>query len=49
MDEPDEDEDEQIMINDVPFAADKDFLLKHGAAFSLSYSEEGGVTVNPDE
>ena len=48
MDEPDEDEDEQIMLNDVPFTADKDFLLKHGTVFSLTFDEDTGVAVNPE-
>ena len=39
MDEFDEDEDEQIDIDGVPFAAEKDFLEKYGTAFTLSYGE----------
>nr|WP_240824583.1 hypothetical protein [Desulfovibrio sp. UIB00] len=47
MDEPDEDEDEQISVGNVPFTAEKDFLLKHGRAFTLSYVEGQGVVVAP--
>ena len=47
MDEPDEDEDEQITVGNVPFAAENDFLLKHGRSFALSYIEGQGVVVAP--
>lgn len=30
MDEADEEEDEQISVNEVPFIASRDFLLKYG-------------------
>ena len=42
MDEFDEDEDVQIDIDGVPFAAEKDFLEKYGTAFTLSYGENKG-------
>lgn len=45
MDAADEEEDAQIKVHDVPFVAEKDFLLKHGNAFSLSFSEDKGVIV----
>jgi len=49
MDVPDEEEDEQVRVHDVPFVAEKDFLLKHGKAFSLSFSEDKGVMVTAGE
>ena len=45
MDAPDAEEDEQTQVHGVPFVAEKDFLLKHGNAFSLSFSEDKGVVV----
>ena len=40
MEEMDEDEDEKIMISNLPFIAEKDFLLKYGNKFSLTLNEE---------
>ena len=45
MDEFDEDEDVQIDIDGVPFAAEKDFLEKYGTAFTLSYGENKEVVL----
>ncbi|SKA67159.1 iron-sulfur cluster insertion protein [Desulfobaculum bizertense DSM 18034] len=45
MDEPEEDDDEQIEVNDVPFIADEDFLLKYGHKFELSFSEKKEVVL----
>ena len=49
MDEFDEDEDEQIDIDGVPFAAEKDFLEKYGTAFTLSYGENKEVVLTATE
>lgn len=49
MDEPDEDEDVQTTIDDVPFVAEKDFLTKYGTAFSLSYNDNREVVLSPVE
>ena len=40
MEEMDEDEDEKIMVGDLPFIAEKDFLLKYGQKFSLSFNDD---------
>jgi len=48
MDKPDEEDDEQITIGNVPFTAEKDFLLKHGRSFTISYIEGQGVSVVPE-
>lgn len=48
MDEFDEDEDVQIDIDGVPFAAEKDFLEKYGTAFTLSYGENKEVVLTAD-
>lgn len=45
MDEPEEDDDEQIEVNDVPFIADEDFLLKYGHKFELSFSDKKEVVL----
>ena len=45
MDAADEEEDVKTRIHDVPFVAEKDFLLKHGNEFSLSFCEDKGVVV----
>ena len=49
MDEFDEDEDEQIDIDGVPFAAEKDFLEKYGTAFTLSYGENKEVVLTANQ
>ena len=45
MDEFDEDEDVQIDIDGVPFAAEQDFLDKYGKSFTLSYGENKEVVL----
>ncbi|ADP87251.1 hypothetical protein [Nitratidesulfovibrio vulgaris] len=49
MDELDEDEDEQIEVNGVPFSANKDFLVKYGTAYSLTFGENREVVLSPVE
>ena len=41
----DEDEDEKVVVEDVPFIADKDFLTKYGKAYELSFNDEKQVEV----
>lgn len=48
MDEPDEDEDEQMDIDGVPFAVEKDFLEKYGTSFTLKYGENKEVVLTAD-
>ena len=43
MDEADEEEDEQISVNEVPFNASRDFLLKYGKNFDLHLDDAGQV------
>ena len=45
MDEMDEDEDEQIVIKEIPFVAEKDFLLKYGTDFALDFSDKKEVVL----
>nr|WP_273525183.1 ErpA-related iron-sulfur cluster insertion protein [Mailhella massiliensis] len=45
MDERDEDEDEKVVVEDVPFIADNDFLMKYGKAFELSFNEDRQVVL----
>ena len=45
MDEADEDEDEQLTVQDVPFIAEEDFLMKHGSAFSLTFNDNKEVVL----
>ena len=45
MDEMVEDEDERISVNDVPFVAERDFLLKYGNSFALEFSEQKQVVL----
>ena len=40
MEEMDEDEDEKIEVDGVPFIAEGAFLHKHGRNFELSFNEE---------
>ena len=49
MDEFDEDEDVQIDIDGVPFAAEQDFLDKNGKSFTLSYGENKEVVLTANE
>ena len=49
MDEFDEDEDVQIDIDGVPFAAEQDFLDKYGKSFTLSYGENKEVVLTANE
>ena len=44
-DELNEDEDEQIELDSVPFIADADFLLRYGREFAVSFNEEGQMVV----
>ena len=43
MDEMDEDEDEKIEINGIPFVADDSFLLKYGRSFDISFNNDKQV------
>ncbi len=45
MEEMDEDEDEKIVVEDVPFIADNDFLTKYGKAYELSFNEDRQVVL----
>lgn len=45
MEEMDEDEDEKILVDDVPFIADNDFLTKYGKAYELGFNDEKQVEV----
>ncbi len=45
MDEPDEDEDETINIQDIPFVAEKSFLEKNGTSYEISLNEDKRVTL----
>jgi hypothetical protein len=47
IDEMDEDEDEQISIKNIPFIAEKDFLIKYGTAFELTMNEQKEVVLTP--
>ncbi|MDD2967717.1 MAG: hypothetical protein PHN64_09635 [Desulfovibrionaceae bacterium] len=47
IDEMDEDEDEQISIKNIPFIAEKDFLMKYGTAFELTMNEHKEVVLTP--
>jgi len=49
MDEPVEEDDERIVIEGMPFVAEKGFLNKYGNAFTLTFSEEQGVVLLPEE
>ena len=49
LDAPDEEEDVQTTVHNVPFVAEKDFVLKHGSTFSLSFSDDKGVMVTAEE
>lgn len=45
MDEMDEDEDERIEIDGVPFIASELFLLKYGKKFQLSFNKDKQVVL----
>ena len=45
MEEMYEDEDEKVVVEDVPFIADKDFLTKYGKAYELSFNEDRQVVL----
>ena len=45
MEEMDEDEDESVVVEDVTFIADSDFLLRYGRTFALGFNEEKQVEV----
>lgn len=48
MDEMDEDEDEKLEIDGVPFIVSEDFLLKYGKDFSLFFNDEKQVVLKPN-
>lgn len=45
IEEMDEDEDEKIEINGVPFIAESDFLQRYGKEFKASFNDEGQMVV----
>lgn len=45
MEEMDEDEDEKIDVNGVPFIAEDSFLLKYGRNFDLSFNDDKQVVL----
>ena len=45
IEEMEEDEDEKIEVEGVPFIADADFLLRYGREFKASFNEEGQMVV----
>nr|WP_239057737.1 hypothetical protein [Pseudodesulfovibrio sp. JC047] len=47
MDEADEDDDERIEIEGVPFTAEEDFLEKYGTAYSLGFNDHKEVVLTP--
>jgi hypothetical protein len=47
IDEPDEDEDARIEVDDVPFIAEEDFLTKYGKKYSLSFGDNKEVVLTP--
>lgn len=47
IDEPDEDEDIQIEVDDVPFIAEEDFLTKYGKKYALNFSDNKEVVLTP--
>lgn len=47
MDEMDEDEDAQIDVNGLPVVAEKEFLVKYGTAFALSFNDNKDVVLAP--
>lgn len=49
MDEADEDEDEQMLIKDIPFVAERDFLEKYGTSFNLGLDENRQVVLSVAE
>lgn len=49
MDEADEDEDEQMLIKDIPFVAERDFLEKYGTSFNLGLDGNRQVVLSVAE
>jgi hypothetical protein len=47
MDEMNEDEDAHITVSNVPFIAEKDFLLKYGTSYALTMNEQKEVVLTP--
>ena len=47
FEEMDDDEDEKIVMDGIPFIAERDFLLKYGRSFSLGFNEDRQVTLTP--
>ena len=45
LEEKDEDEDEGVVVEDVTFIADSDFLLRYGRKFALVFNDEKQVEV----
>ena len=45
LEEKDEDEDEGVVVEDVTFIADSDFLLRYGRKFALAFNDEKQVEV----
>lgn len=43
MEEQDKDEDVRVDVEDVPFIAEKDFLVKYGTVFTLSFNDNNEV------
>lgn len=43
LEEQDADEDVRVDVQGVPFIAEKDFLVKHGVSFTLSFNENNEV------
>lgn len=43
MEEQDMDEDVRVDVEDVPFIAEKDFLVKYGTVFTLSFNDNNEV------
>lgn len=45
VDEPVEDEDEEMEIRGVPFIAESDFLHRYGREFKVNFSDDGQMVV----
>jgi len=45
IDEADEDDDIQIAVEEVPFIAEEDFLVKYGKEFSLTFNDQKEVVL----
>lgn len=49
MDEPDEDEDETVIIQEVPFVAEKSFLEKNGNIFRIYLNDDKKVSLKKED